>query len=164
MVILLAGTYGLFRTGSLSVQLAIDLMALGSLASGTWLIWRLQRLDGASKRSALPQRVLRNHWDYGPWALAINVMSWLPGNVVYMALPVSGGLSSVAALRAMMNVLPPSQHVIGALSGLLLSLFAKYRDSDYFSRLIASLLVCFGAITVAAWVVTSLIAEPLIAR
>jgi O-antigen/teichoic acid export membrane protein len=87
-------------------------------------------------------------------------MSWLPGNVAYMALPVSGGLGSVAALRAIMNVLLPSQHVIGALSGLLLPLFAKCRDSDYFSRLIASLLVCFGAITVAAWVVTSLIAEP----
>lgn len=163
MSIICAGAYTLFRTNTLSILPATGLLGLASLISGTWLVWRLGVIGSALTKSELSRAALANHWTYGRWAVATNAMSWVPGNVAYLVLPFSGGLESVAALRAVMNVLLPVQHIIGAVSGLLIPLFAGSRTSIHFRWLVVSVLVCFGTATVTAWIGMGLFGEWLIA-
>ena len=60
-------------------------------------------------------------------------------------------------------VLLPSQHIIGAISSLLLPLFAGSRAKAHFRSLVISLLVCFAGATLAAWLATGLFGARLIA-
>ena len=163
MALVVGGAYALSRFGSLSVLFAVGLLGVASLVSGAGLVWRLGVARFAITQSDLYGPALRDHWSYGRWAIAISAMSWVPGNLAYLVLPFSVGLESVAALRAVMNVLLPSQHIIGAISSLLLPLFAGSRAKAHFRFLVISLLVCFTGATLAAWLATGLFGARLIA-
>src|SRR5262249_47763934 len=84
-------------------------------------------------RSKLPSRrpgpaapeAWRKHWDYGRWALAGNVASWVPAYVFYPLLGTFSGMARAGELRALMNFVLPLFQAQAALSMLLIPYAAR---------------------------------------
>jgi O-antigen/teichoic acid export membrane protein len=163
MVLMLAGAFALYRGGWLSTSSALGVMGLSSLVVALWFVRRL----GVSWTSGgggdgLGRDALRSHWDYGRWAALTSALTWVPGNVYYVLLPVWGGLEAGASLRALMNLVMPMLQANAALSVILLPLLVQARGGAGFGRLIKLSLVCFSLGSLLYWILLGLFHRPLV--
>lgn len=69
--------------------------------------------------------IARKHWDYGKWATGSALLSWLPNNLYFAVLGVSGGLEASGELKALTNIFLPMNHIIVALSSLILPALSR---------------------------------------
>jgi O-antigen/teichoic acid export membrane protein len=86
-------------------------------------------------RASGPARaiVIRQHWQYGRWAVATVFVYWLSSNAYYVIVAGLLGLEDVAALRALQNFILPFGQFTAAISLLLLPwAAARFAQGDYF--------------------------------
>ena len=123
---IVAGLFALNSRGVLAAGTAFILLAVGSLNASGWIFWRLTRLSHETDQPSLDVRqAALAHLDYGRWAAGTALLSWVPGNVYYILLPIVTSMEDVAGLRALMNLIMPVLHVIAALGLLLLPALVK---------------------------------------
>ena len=154
LLIVLTGSFFLHHFELLSTFMAFLLMGGAGLLSGRWILRRLRAAslerveDGPSRDD-----VIRDHWRYGRWSIASSGLSWIPGNLYYVLLPVFAGLEAAAALKALSNLVLPVLHFNGALATLLLPvLAAAARERSRFNGLVVAGLTAFvtGSLTYGA--------------
>jgi len=162
MALLLIGAYGIYHFTWLGAATALGIMALASLVSGMWLVKRLITIQESRYSVTLQQDSRQDHWNYGKWALGTAMLTWIPGNINYLLLPIWGNLQDAGAYRALLNLFVPVMHITTALGGLLIPTFVNARGSAKFSKLIYRLLILFVITPTIYWLILGLTAEPLI--
>jgi O-antigen/teichoic acid export membrane protein len=104
--------------------------------------------------SPTPAMVADDHWKYGRWALALLIVNWMPWNLHILVLSLILPIREIAALRALYNVILPVIHVLIALAGISLPLFAeRFRNRPgertqlvkLFASLSAGIAICYTA-------------------
>lgn len=77
------------------------------------------------------QDIVSNHWNYGKWALATVIFSWIPSNISYTLLSIFSSIENVASFKAIMNLILPIMQSISALAMLTLPDFVMiFRTSS----------------------------------
>lgn len=123
-VVTLAGVIVLRHLGVLSPHSAYLLIGVAAAAGCGLLAVLLGRLPG--RASGQPVRgVLRGHLEYGRWAGPTYLLTWVSGQLYYLALPIWLGLASAGALRALFVLVLPIQHIFLAISMVLLPVFTR---------------------------------------
>lgn len=151
LAMVIGGTVALHEAHRLSSASALILMGGASLASVAWLLFRLRpRWPGGSSETAFRKAVLADHWRYGRWASGTGILTWIPGQVYYLVLPLWGGLAATASLRALMNLVMPIMHAYSALALLLTTVLARQRRGR-FREVVAWSLLGFTAGAVVYW-------------
>lgn len=116
--------------GVLSPVIAILAMGLASLIVSCALWPKLRADMPHSPSSLLMQEVRKEHLEYGRWAVASGLSSWVGENVWYWIVGFSLGVADVGALRAMGNLILPLAHLVGALSRLALPHISEVLDKE----------------------------------
>jgi O-antigen/teichoic acid export membrane protein len=143
---MLVGAYVLYSYQWLSALSALAVMAIASLSSGIWLVLKLRTNPFASNRdSSLVRDSLQTHWHYGRWAVGTAALTWIPGNIYFLVLPIWGGLEAAAALRALHNIIMPMVHMNMALSTVMLPAFVRAREN---AILFKSMMIALGLLVV----------------
>lgn len=106
--------------------------------------------------------VTEDHWGYGRWALATSVISWLPSNLLLVAMSGFTGLAGSAAFKAMLNLVMPLLQSLSALAILLLPTLVRVRGRPAFRKLSLFALALFVGGAVAYWLALGAFAEPLV--
>jgi O-antigen/teichoic acid export membrane protein len=127
-----------------------------------WLVKRLTPIQESRYSGTLQQDSRQDHWKYGKWALGTAMLTWIPGNINYLLLPIWGNLQDAGIYRALLNLFLPIMHITTALSGLLIPTFVNARNSAKFSKLIRRLFILFVITPAIYWLILGLTAEPLI--
>jgi O-antigen/teichoic acid export membrane protein len=117
---LLFGTLAiLHHLNMISAMMAFVVMAIAALAASIYLLLRFRpQLRWRNKPSL--QRVCRENWSYGRWALASAVFMWVPWNIFYTLVASFSGMADAGQLRALLNFALPMAQTFGAFSLLLL--------------------------------------------
>ena len=154
LLMMLGGAYGLYWWHALSSTSALIIMGAAGFIVGLWLIFLLQPQWRCSGGNLTPRMVLADHWSYGKWSSASTILTWLPGNIYFILLPVWVGLEGSAALRAITNLVMPVLHTISAIAVILVPEFVKALNIGRmanFRRLVRSSLFLFAIASVGYW-------------
>lgn len=164
LVLMLGGLALLFHLAALSVPGALAVMGVSSLAAGFWLIRRIAAHGRASGSDAgvTMRGVAEDHWGYGRWALASSVISWLPSNLLLVAMSGFAGLAGSAAFKAMLNLVMPLLQSLTALAILLLPTLVRVRGRPAFRKLSLFALALFVGGAMVYWLALGAFAEPLV--
>ena len=162
MVLMLLGAYGLYHFAWLGSVTALGIMALSSLASGIWLVKKLTPIQESRYTGTLQKDSRQDHWKYGKWALGTAMLTWIPGNINYLLLPIWGNLQDAGTYRALLNLFLPVMHITTAVGGLLIPTFVNVRDNEKFSKLIYRLFILFIITPIIYWLILGLTGQPLI--
>lgn len=125
--LIVGATIVLDRLHHLTPYSAFVVLAAGSLVPAAWLARRLGVWTRGARSGGLLHESIGAHWSYGRWALASSMLSWVPGNIFYLALPAWGGLEATATLRALYNLVLPILHFNAAVGGILLPTLVRAR-------------------------------------
>lgn len=112
-----AGLLNLF-TGAL-------VMGVSSVVSAVYFQRRLRARRDSSGLSL--REVASVNWHYSRWALPAAALTFVPGNLCYLLLPLWSGLEGTARLQAAMNLVLPVLHANGAIAMLLVPAFVTVR-------------------------------------
>ena len=123
--LVLGGLLLAYWRGILSPFAAFLLMGLGALVTAAYLLVRLRSELSSSHQGPNVREAWRKHWDYGRWALAGNVASWVPAYIFYPLLGTFSGMAQAGELRALMNFVLPLAQAQAALSMLLIPYAAR---------------------------------------
>jgi O-antigen/teichoic acid export membrane protein len=127
LTIMLASLATIHRLGLLNVGTALILMGACSLIASVWLA------IGHVHVGHLPRNMFKDvaldHWQFGKWAAATQLLGFLPGNVYYFILPKLATLEQSGALRALTNLINPFVQANGALCLLLMPAFVRLRGT-----------------------------------
>jgi O-antigen/teichoic acid export membrane protein len=151
LAILLASILTLHPTGRLTPATGFLAMAAASLIT-CLILFALLRPKLVTDSSAI-RAVAADHWRYGKWAVVASLLMWVPWNVYYLAF--SGQLDHAAELRALMNVVLPTTHVLMAISSLALPSMACHYSKGGLSALraaaarLGSVMLAFSALHLA---------------
>jgi O-antigen/teichoic acid export membrane protein len=148
---ILVGILVLQERNLLSAASSFLLLAGASLASAAWIHRQLGKESlSADVRTLDARDVSRVHLGYGRWAAGTAVLSWVPGNIYYLVLPLITSMEDVGGLRALMNLLMPVLHVSAALGLLLLpALVRQIRAGAEIRSLVIRIALLFLAAAVA---------------
>jgi O-antigen/teichoic acid export membrane protein len=164
LLLVVVGALLLKRAAMLSVATAFALLGIAGLVVGLWLAARLRTPTEGRAPGVATRAVLRDHWEYGRWAVASNALSWAPSNLYYLALPLRGGLEASAALKALMNLAMPALQANDALTTLLLPVLVRARaEAATFRRALRAAGVIFTASSAAYLLFLVALGRPLAA-
>lgn len=106
-VTLLGGVWLLRWQGWLSGETGILAMGMAGLATGLWLLWKLE----PNWRGELTEaEVWRESWQFGKWEMGIALVAWLPASLCYPVTSAVLGQGEAGGLRALQNfALPVTQ-------------------------------------------------------
>jgi len=104
----------------LSPFTAFVLIAIGSLGTGSFLVFRRRLLSHPEGPRPSTWATARQHWGYGAWALAAAIASWIPAYIYYPILSSFGSMAQSGQLKALMNLTLPVEQIKAALSMILL--------------------------------------------
>ncbi len=107
----------LLHASILNATTAFVAMALAGILSAEAI---RRNMKTRTEQTTDSEEVQDLHWNYGRWALLAGLLSWVPGNIFYLILPVFHGLEAAAHFKALMNLLMPILHINGALGQLLI--------------------------------------------
>jgi O-antigen/teichoic acid export membrane protein len=162
LVLMLVGIFTLYRLGALSAASGFGVMGFSSLVASIWLAVTLRMKPSLVKSAELTREAFKDHWRYGRWAVAGQMIAWAPGNIYFLLLPIWGGLGASASLKAMMNLIVPIQHTNAALSVLLLPALSRVRGTPRFDTLLRFALMFFVFGSLVYWLLVGLFHEPLL--
>lgn len=132
LIAILACAYVLNHNEWLTASTALLAMGIGSLVAGLWIRYRMNReFSGEATPFGVPE-IFASHWEFGRWAIVTNILSWIPGNVYMLTLPVVGGNEASGELRGAYNLVLPVFQILVAAGPLLLPAFVRCRESDEF--------------------------------
>jgi O-antigen/teichoic acid export membrane protein len=129
-VLVVAGLYLVFRLGRLSSFTAYVLMAAGALVTSAYLWFHIRQALPGLEPGPTPRQVWSRHWDYGRWALAGAIATWVPYYMYYPLLTSFFGMRQAGELRALMNFALPLEQSFTALSCLFLPYAAKVQEQQ----------------------------------
>ena len=166
LAVVLAGLFLLWRAGLLSSLSGLVLLGaaagIASLAlTALHLRPRLLGFTGNLTKSML----IKDHWRYGKWSTATVLLMWVPGNIYYSLFPITDGLATSGALRALHNLVLPLLQAMSALGLLVLpSLSATvYSESQtLFQRKVWRLLFFFVGGAAVYWAILAMLHHPLV--
>lgn len=127
-LLVVSGTYLLFRLGRLSSFTAYLLMATGALATGLYLLFHIRHSLSGSEAGPTPKETWSRHWAYGRWALAGAIATWIPYYMYYPLVTSFSGIAQAGQLRALMNFALPMEQTFTALSCLFLPYAARIQE------------------------------------
>jgi O-antigen/teichoic acid export membrane protein len=105
--------YLLHMTGSLTAASALVAMGLATAIPSMTVILAVLRPElrpSHIRRSV--RNVMVDHWGYGRWSSAGQTMQWIGLNAYYMLGPLFIGLTAVAAIRPLFNLILPVQMAV----------------------------------------------------
>lgn len=114
----------LHEAGRLTIPSVFASMGGASLVASCLILWR-ERPSFESCSQASLREVGSEHWAYGKWAIGTALLSWFPNNLYFAVLGFFGGLEATGELKALTNIFLPMNHVILALSSLLLPTLSR---------------------------------------
>lgn len=162
--VILAALWVFYRHHLLSPFIAFILVAVGSMATGSFLMVR-RRLYTRPEGPRPPTKELaRQHWNYGAWALAACVASWIPAYIYFPILSSFGTMAQSGQLKALMNITVPLEQTKAALTMLLLPYAASVQHSKDGSaaKILSMRLTLFGAgMGLAYWALIIPFSKPL---
>jgi O-antigen/teichoic acid export membrane protein len=163
-VAMAAGVLVMYRVIALSAAAALAVMAAASAAAGVWLIWRFRlTIRGLPLgRGEMVRRAAAEHWRYGRWLVGVSLLSWLPMNVWYTALPLLTGIEDAGVLRALVNLAQPAMQGYAVLHSILIPMFVLARENQRFRRTLNIMMALVFASAVLFSVVVGAFAKPLI--
>jgi O-antigen/teichoic acid export membrane protein len=102
------------------------MMAIGALGAGFYLLSQVNKaLPPDTVKAPTAGEAWHKHWEYGRWALAVSVVTWIPYYMYYPLVSAFNGMAQAGQLRALMNLSLPMEQSYTALSILFLPYAAR---------------------------------------
>ena len=161
--LVLAGLFAGHARGLITPFTAFLLMGVAAAFTGVVLFRQLARHLPAGLAGPGWREAWRRHWEYGRWALAASIASWLPAYIYYPLLGAMSGMASAGQLKALMNLASPVNQILAALSMLFIPHAARVqgRHGMNGSRgLSVRLTVISVAMTAGYWAVVIMLKKP----
>jgi O-antigen/teichoic acid export membrane protein len=115
--IMLAGLLIVYRLHTLSSLSAFLMMAAGAVLTGPAMLhWFKTRMPQPAVRHFRVKDIVRQHWNYGRWALASSVVIWFSTAIYYPLLGSFFDLAKTGEYRALMNLSSPIGQAFVAMS------------------------------------------------
>ncbi len=115
-----------YRKALISPFSAYLLMAIGALGTGLFLLSQLKRVLPVDTVDApTAAQAWHKHWEYGRWALAVSVVTWIPYYMYYPLVSAFSGMAAAGQLKALMNLSLPLEQSYTALAILFLPYAAR---------------------------------------
>src|SRR6266446_4262703 len=109
-VLVTGGLFVAYKRSLISPFSAYLLMAIGALATGFFLLSQIKKvLPPDTARPPKAREAWCKHWEYGRWALAVSVVTWIPYYMYYPLVSAFGGMAQAGRLRALMNLALPME-------------------------------------------------------
>lgn len=125
-VLVTGGLYVAYKKALISPFSAYLLMALGAVGTSVFLLLQIRAtLKPDRENPPTPGEAWRKHWEYGRWALAVAVVTWIPYYMYYPVVTTFSGIAQAGQLRALMNFSLPMEQAYTALSLLFLPYAAR---------------------------------------
>ena len=125
-VLVTGGLFVVYKKALISPFSAYLLMAIGALGTGLFLLSQIKKaLPPDTCDAPTPAQAWRKHWEYGRWALAVSVVTWIPYYMYYPLVSMFSGMAQAGQLRAVMNLSLPLEQSYTALSILFLPYAAR---------------------------------------
>jgi O-antigen/teichoic acid export membrane protein len=125
-VLVTGGLFVAYRRNWMSPFTAYLLMAIGALGTGFFLLTQVNKaLPPDTVKPPTTAQAWHKHWEYGRWALAVSVVTWIPYYMYYPLVSFFGGMAQAGQLRALMNLSLPMEQSYTALSILFLPYAAR---------------------------------------
>jgi len=125
-VLVVSGLIVAYRKALISPFSAYLLMAIGALATGIFLLTQVKKVlppDACEPPTA--RQAWHKHWEYGRWALAVSVVTWIPYYMYYPLVSAFRGMAAAGQLKALMNLSLPMEQSYTALAILFLPYAAR---------------------------------------
>ncbi len=125
-LVVTGGLFVAYKRALMSPFSAYLLMAIGAVGTGLFLLSQINKvLPPDTEAPPTRAQVWHKHWEYGRWALAGSVVTWIPYYMYYPLVSEFSGLAQAGQLRALMNLSLPIEQSYTALSILLLPYAAR---------------------------------------
>lgn len=125
-VLVTSGLFVCYKKSLISPLTAYLLMALGAAGTGLFLLSQVNKiLPPDSVEGPTAGQAWRKHWDYGRWALAVSVVTWIPYYMYYPLVSMFSGMKAAGQLKALMNLSQPLEQSYTALAILFLPYAAR---------------------------------------
>ncbi len=154
-VLVATGLFVAYKKAMVSPFSAYLLMAVGGLGTGLFLLSQIRKVlppDTCDPPTAT--QAWRKHWEYGRWALAVSVVTWIPYYMYYPLVSAFSGMAQAGQLKALMNLSLPLEQSYTALSILFLPYAARRCREKGLSTsgpLVRRITILFVAGAVAYW-------------
>jgi O-antigen/teichoic acid export membrane protein len=120
------GLFVAYKRGLVSPFSAYLLMAIGALGTGFFLLSQVNKaLPPDTVKAPTAGQAWHKHWEYGRWALAVSVVTWIANYIWYPLVAAFSGMAQVGQLKALMNLSLPMEQTYMALSILFLPYAAR---------------------------------------
>jgi len=151
------GLFVAYKKALVSPFSAYLLMAIGALGTGLFLLSQVNKaLPPDTAQGPTAAQAWHKHWEYGRWALAVSVVTWIPYYMYYPLVSAFSGMAQAGQLRALMNLSLPMEQTYTALSILFLPYAARIcREKGVSSAgpLVRRITMLFVAGALAYWAV-----------
>jgi len=125
-VLTTGGLFVVYKKALISPFSAYLLMAIGALGTGLFLLSQVKKaLPPDTCEPPTAAQAWHKHWEYGRWALAVSVVTWIPYYMYYPLVSAFRGMAAAGQLRALMNLSLPLEQSYTALSILFLPYAAR---------------------------------------
>jgi O-antigen/teichoic acid export membrane protein len=125
-VLVTGGLFFAYKRSLISPFSAYLLMALGAVGTGFYLLSQINKVLPPDTATPPTRReAWHKHWEYGKWALAVSVVTWIPYYMYYPLVSAFHGMAVAGQLRALMNLSLPMEQSYTALSILFLPYAAR---------------------------------------
>jgi O-antigen/teichoic acid export membrane protein len=125
-VLVAGGLWFAYKETLVSPFSAYLMMAIGALGAGVYLLTQVNKaLPPDTVKAPTAGQAWRKHWEYGRWALAVSVVTWIPYYMYYPLVSAFSGMAQAGQLRALMNLSLPMEQSYTALSILFLPYAAR---------------------------------------
>jgi len=147
----------------LNVATTLVCFAVAAAVAAYYLFSALRAKTAASIVAAREISVVAEHWRLGGWGLATQLLSWIPGNIYFLVLPLVADDVANAELKALATLTMPVLHVISVIATLNMPRLVRARGTAEFDRLLKVTLALCSVLAVLNWLLLGLFGEFLIA-
>lgn len=147
----------------LTVATTLVCFAVAAAVAAYYLFTALRAEATTSIVAAGDLSVVAEHWRLGGWGLATQLLSWIPGNIYFLVLPLVADDVANAELKALATLTMPVLHVISVIATLYLPRLVRVRGTAEFDRLLKLALALCALLAVLNWLLLGMFGEFLIA-
>jgi O-antigen/teichoic acid export membrane protein len=161
---MMAGALVAYRMQLLSAATGFTVLAAASAASAALVTRRLGlSLRGVHlDRNGIASHIAVEHWRFGRWLVGANLLSWMPANIWYAALPVLTGAADAGVLRALSNLAQPLTQSYGVGHSILIPVLVQAEANGRFRSAVNLALAMVIAASVAFALAVGVAVRPLI--